>query len=53
MELKRFQVILNSGESLMEEAQGIISYAKKECNRIWESSCAVIAEAGLLRIEKS
>ena len=29
MELKRFQVILNSGESLMEEAQGIISDAKK------------------------
>lgn len=47
MELKRFQVILNSGESLMEEAQGIISDAKKECDRIWESSCAMISEAGL------
>lgn len=53
MELKIFQVILNSGESLMEEAQGIISDAKKECDRIWESSCAMIVEAGLPRIEKS
>ena len=48
IELKRFQVMLNSGESLMEEAQGIIANAKKECDRIWESSCAIIAEAGML-----
>ena len=37
----------------MEEAQGIIADAKKECDRIWESSCAIITEAELPRIEKS
>lgn len=37
----------------MEEAQGIITYAKKECDMIWESSCAIIVEARLPQIEKS
>jgi len=53
MELKIFQVMLNSGESLMEESQGIIVDGKKESDRIWESSCAIIAEGGMPRIEKS
>ena len=53
MELKRFQVILDSGENLMDEAQGIILEEKKDCDRIWESSCAVMSETGLPRIEKS
>jgi len=34
MELKRFQVILDSGENLIDEAQGIISEAKRDCDRI-------------------
>jgi len=53
MELKRFQVILNSGENLMEEAGGIISDAKKECDRIWESVSTLIDEARLPRVDKS
>ena len=53
MELKRFQVILDSGENLMDEAQGIISEAKRDCDRIWESSYDVMLETGLPRIEKS
>lgn len=53
MELKRFQVILNSGENLMDEAQGIISEAKRDCDRIWESSYVVMSETGLPRIQKS
>ena len=46
-------MILNSGENLIEEAKGIISDAKKECDRIWESAGTVIEEAGLPRMEKS
>jgi len=53
MELKRFQVILNSGENLMEEAGGIILDAKKECDRIWESASTLMEEEGLPRMEKS
>jgi len=52
MELKRFQVILDSGENLMDEAQGIISEAKRDCDRIWESSYDVMSETWLPRIEK-
>lgn len=52
MELKRFHVILNSGENLIEEAKGIISDTKKECDRIWGSLGSVIAEVGLPQIEK-
>lgn len=52
MELKRFQVILSSRENLVDEGGGIISDAKKECNRIWELESALIEEAGLPQIEK-
>lgn len=37
----------------MEEAGGIISYAKKECDRIWEFASTVMEEAGLPCMEKS
>ena len=53
MELKRFQVILDSGENLMDEAQEIISEAKRDCDRIWDSSYDVMSETRLPRIEKS
>ena len=53
MELKRFQVILNSGENLIEEAGSIISDAKKKCDRMWESAGTLIDEVGLPRMEKS
>ena len=53
MELKRFQVILDSGENLMDESHGIILEEKRDCDRIWESSCVVMSETGLPRIEKS
>ena len=53
MELKRFQIILDSGEALMDEAQEIISEAKRDCDRIWDSSCNVMSEARLPTIEKS
>ena len=36
----------------MDEAQGIILEAKRDCDRIWESSCAVMSETGLPRIDK-
>ena len=53
MELKRFQLILSSGENLMEEAGSIITEAKKECDRMWESADTLMNEAGLPKIEKS
>ena len=53
MELKRFQIILDSGETLMDEAREIISEAKRDCDKIWDSSCDVMSEARLPRIEKS
>ena len=53
MELKRFHVILDSGENLMDEAQEIISEAKRDCDRICDSSYNVMSETGLPRIEKS
>jgi len=51
MELKRFQVILSSGENLMEEAGSIISEAKKECDKIWESAGSLMDDVRLPRIE--
>ena len=51
MELKRFQVTLNSGENLLEEAGGTISDARKECHKIWEAARALTEEVGLNRIE--
>lgn len=36
----------------MEEAGSIISKAKKECDKIWESTGTPMDEAGLPRIEK-
>jgi len=47
MELKRFQVMLSSGENLTEEAGSIISEARKECHKIWEDARALTEEAGL------
>lgn len=38
---------------MMEEVGGIISDAKKECDRIWESASTMINEVGLPRVEKS
>ena len=36
----------------MEEGRSIISEAKKECDKIWESAGTLMDEAGLHRIEK-
>jgi len=52
MELKRFQVILNSGENLMEEDESINLEGKKECDKIWESTGTLMDEVRLPRIEK-
>jgi len=51
MELKRFQVMLSSGENLIEEAENTISDARKECHKIWEAARALTEEARLTRIE--
>ena len=51
MELNRIQVYLNSGEVMNEEACGIITSAKKECRRIWDSASTLIKEAGLPQLE--
>ena len=51
MELKRIQVDLNSGEVLNDEACGIITSAKKESRRIWDSVSTLIKEAGLPQLE--
>ena len=50
MELKRFQVILGSGENLIEEARNIISEAKKECDKIWESAGSLMDDVRLPQI---
>ena len=52
MRLKRIQIDLSSGEDLNAEACGVISSAKKECRRIWNSVDALIEEARLPRIER-
>ena len=50
MKLKSIQIDLSAGEDLNAEACGVISNAKKECRRIWNSANAMIEEAGLPRI---
>lgn len=51
MELKHFQIMLNTGENLTEEAGNAIANARKECHRIWDAAKALTEKAGLARIE--
>ncbi len=47
MELKKFQIILDSEEVSMEEEKEVIYEAKKDCSKIWHSSNNIIEEIGL------
>jgi len=51
MELKRFQVMISSGESLIEEAGNIISEVRKEGHKLWEAARALTEEVGPTLIE--
>jgi hypothetical protein len=51
MELKHFQIMLNAGENLTEEAGNAIAEARKECHRVWDAAKALTERAGLARIE--
>ena len=51
MELKHFQIMLNTAENLTEEAGNAIIEARKECHRIWDAAKTLTEKAGLAQIE--